>query len=146
VPILFYDPKQKVIGAAHSGWAGTISKIARNTIDTMIKKYSSKPEDIIVSIGPAIGPCCYEVKLDVVEKVQTNLNKDKEKIIITRNNKYYFDLCKANKLQLLSSGIPEENIEIAGVCTKCNNHLFFSARKAKKTGRFGAGIMLRKQR
>jgi YfiH family protein len=141
-PILFYDPKQKAIGVAHAGWSGTVNRIVGNTVNAMIKKYSSTPKDIIVGIGPTIGPCCYEVRLDVVEKVQKNLGNNKE-IIIARNNKYYLNLWKANKMQLLSSGIAEENIEVAEICTKCNESVFFSARANKGgTGRFGVGIMM----
>lgn len=143
VPVLFYDPEQKVIGIAHAGWGGTITKVAENTISVMAKEYNSVSEDVIVGIGPSIGPCCYEVKLDVVEKVQKNLGNNEE-IITVRSNKYYLDLWKANKIQLLNSGVAEENINIAGVCTRCNNHIFFSARASKNnTGRFGAGIMIR---
>jgi len=142
VPILFYDPNKKVIGIAHAGWKGTVSKIARNTVNAMNKNYNSKPKDIIAGIGPAIGPCCYEVKLDVVKKVEKSLDNGKE-IIIVRDGKYYLDLWKANKIQLINSGIAEENIEIAEICTKCNQSIFFSSRASKNAaGRFGAGIMI----
>ena len=142
VPILFYDPNKKVIGIAHAGWKGTVCQIARNTVNAMTEKYNSKPEDIIASIGPAIGPCCYEVKLNVVRKVEKSLDGGKE-IIIVRDSKYYLDLWKANKIQLLNSGIAKENVEIAKICTKCNQNIFFSSRANKNaTGRFGAGIMI----
>ena len=142
VPILFYDPNKKVIGVAHAGWKGTVNKIARNTVNAMTENYNSKNEDIIASIGPAIGPCCYEVKLDVVKKVEKSLYGGKE-IIIVRDGKYYLDLWKANKIQLINSGIAEENIEIAKICTKCNQNIFFSARASRNAaGRFGAGIMI----
>jgi hypothetical protein len=143
IPFLFYDPKQKVIGVAHAGWGGTLNEITGNTITAIIKEHNSKPEDIIVGVGPAIGPCCYEVKLDVVEKVRRKLGNNEE-IIIVRDNKYYLDLWKANRMQLLASGVAEENIEPAQTCTKCNERTFFSARAGKgRTGRFGAGIMLK---
>ena len=143
VPILFYDPKKQVIGIAHAGWGGVVNKIAENTVNTMRRRYSSTPEDIIVGIGPSIGPCCYEVKLDVIEKVRRNLNSYNE-VIISMNNKYYLDLWKANKIQLLNSGISKENIELSGICTKCSSNIFFSARAYQgKTGRFGVGIMIR---
>ena len=142
-PILFYDPKQQVIGIAHAGWGGTVNKIAGHTVNAMFKQYGSMPKDIIVGIGPSIGPCCYEVKLDVIEKVQRNLDSN-NKVIISIYNKYYLDLWKANKIQLLNSGISKENIELSGICTKCSSNIFFSARTNKgKTGRFGAGIMIK---
>lgn len=141
--IFLYDPEHRAIGIAHSGWSGTVNKIAENTVRAMIKEYGSAPEDIIIGLGPSIGPCCYEIKLDAVEKIQDNLANDKE-IILQRDNKYYLDLGKANKMQLLTSGIAEENIEMAGICTRCNEDIFFSARAHQgRTGRFGAGMMIR---
>lgn len=140
-PILFYDPQQKAIAIAHAGWSGTVNKIVENTINTMVREYNSVPENIIVGIGPSIGPCCYDVKSDVVEKVQRKLDNSEE-IIVYRNKKYYLDLWKANEFQLLNSGVREENIEVARVCIQCNRKVFFSARANRgKTGRFGAGIM-----
>ncbi|MBI3520277.1 MAG: laccase domain-containing protein, partial [Bacteroidetes bacterium] len=32
-PVLFHDEKNKVIGAAHCGWRGTLTRIVKNTID-----------------------------------------------------------------------------------------------------------------
>jgi len=131
-PILFYDPQQKAIAIAHAGWSGTVNKIVENTINTMVREYNSVPENIIVGIGPSIGPCCYDVKSDVVEKVQRKLDNSEE-IIVYRNKKYYLDLWKANEFQLLNSGVREENIEVARVCTQCNRKVFFSARANRGT-------------
>ena len=136
VPMLFFDPEKKVIAAAHAGWRGTVHKIAENVIKNLIEEYGSNPKNILVGIGPAIGPCCYEIGLEVVEKAP-------EEFISKRNNTYYLDLWKANKKQLLDSGIPAINIESAEICTKCHSDVFFSARAERgPTGRFGAGIRL----
>lgn len=54
MPISFYDPAQKVIGIAHSGWKGTIQDISKNILRTMSEKYGSQLSDIRVSIGPSI--------------------------------------------------------------------------------------------
>ena len=142
VPLLFYDPIKKVVGAAHAGWRGTVLQIARHTIDTMARKYRSDPADIYVGIGPSIGPCCYEVGHEVVHEVTKNLNNAK-KLIKAENGHTFFDLWEANKQQLIGSGIPSSNIEVAGICTHCNSDTFFSSRAGKGiTGRFAAGIMI----
>jgi YfiH family protein len=41
VPILLFDPHKKVVGIAHAGWKGTISKIVFNAVQTMSKQYGS---------------------------------------------------------------------------------------------------------
>ncbi|MFH1709474.1 MAG: peptidoglycan editing factor PgeF [bacterium] len=142
VPLLFYDPKQKVIAAAHAGWRGTTLNMAHNTVSTMVKRYKSDPRHIYVGIGPSIGPCCYEVGHEVVREAANNL-KDASGLIKARDGKNYFDMWEANKRQLTALGIPESNIEVSKICTHCESDTFFSSRAgAGVTGRFGAGIML----
>jgi hypothetical protein len=136
VPILLYDPVQKVIGAVHAGWRGTVLNIVQNTVNSMTKTFRSDPKNIYAGIGPSIGPCCYEVGNEVI-------NEAPKEFIITRDGKSYFDLWDANRKQLLNTGIPSANIELAGICTMENSDQFFSSRADHGvTGRFGAGIMI----
>lgn len=64
-PILFFDPKEKVVGNIHSGWRGTVQKIGKKGLEKLIKNYGSKPENIICCLGPCIGKCHFEVGEDV---------------------------------------------------------------------------------
>ena len=142
VPLLFYDPMQRVIAAAHAGWRGTALKIAQNTVNTMVKRYKSDPRYIYVGIGPSIGPCCYEVGHEVIQEMARNL-KNSKGLIISRDGKMHLDLWEANKRQLIEAGLSASNIETAGICTHCNKETFFSSRAGKGiTGRFGAGIKI----
>jgi len=142
VPILFYDTKKHVIGAAHSGWKGTTMKIAQKTVLKMQDTYGSEVEDIIIGIGPSISVKNYEIGKNVLDAGKNafgtieNYFRHNEK-----TNKYHFDLWYANKQQLIDIGIKSKNIEISNMCTY-DNFDFFSARK-KDTSRFGAGIMLK---
>lgn len=143
VSILFYDPVKQVIGAAHAGWRGTVDKIASLTVLKMQETYGCNPTDILVGIGPSIGPCCYNVGSDVIDSAMNAFGTTDRFIRCGANFMPHFDLWYANKYQLLQSGIPEAHIEIAGICTMCESHNFFSSRVGKGvTGRFGAGIML----
>lgn len=143
VPILFYDPVKKAIGAAHAGWKGTVAKIPAEVVKSFIVEFGSNPKDLVVGIGPSIGSCCYEVGEEVVAMVQDSFGSTDD--LILKNEKFLkpvFDLWKANYKTLVEVGVRPENIEVSGMCTKCNNNLFFSAR-AGDLGRFGAGIMIR---
>lgn len=143
VPILFFDPIKKIIGAAHAGWKGTVSKIPSEMIKTFASEFNSNPADIVVGIGPSIGSCCYEVGVEVVELVREAFGTTDG--LILENYKFtkpVFDLWEANRRTLVESGIKPENIELAGLCTKCHSNFFFSARTGDK-GRFGAGIILK---
>ncbi|UCD94799.1 MAG: peptidoglycan editing factor PgeF [Candidatus Zixiibacteriota bacterium] len=142
-PVLCFDPEEKVIGIAHAGWRGTVKAVTANLINSFKEKLGCLPENIIAGIGPSIGPCCYEVGPEVIEEVEKNLG---EGLIseVSSDGKGYFDLREANRRQLIETGVSEKNIEIADKCTHCYPDLFFSYRHhGKKSGRIGAGIMLR---
>ena len=142
VPILFYDPVKEVVGAAHAGWRGTVKGIAMETVRMMREKFSCKPEEIKVGIGPSIGPENYEVDMPVYNAFSEAFSYSPKLFKPNKiNGRFMLDLWKANQLQLLSVGIKDENIEIANICTFENNELFFSARKGD-SGRFAAGIMM----
>lgn len=143
VPLLFFDLKKKVIGVAHAGWRGTVRMIAQNMVKVLKEKFNCLPDDILVGIGPSIGPCCYEVGSEVVVQTGEASQHKRKYIYETPDGKHYFNLWEANKMQLVQAGIPEKNMEIAGMCTYCNHTHFFSYRyQQRETGRFGVGIML----
>lgn len=144
VPVLLFDPNKKVIAAIHAGWRGTVSKIVLKTVARMTEKYGCKATDILAGIGPSIHMHAYEVGPEVVDIVRSNFNNSPAllKPSLTEG-KAYFDLWEANKTVLMESGIPEENIEVMGLCTFEHADLFFSARRdGADTGRMVSGIRL----
>lgn len=142
VPVLLYDPANKVIGAVHSGWRGTVKKVTTLAVGKMIQEYGTNPSDLVVGIGPSIGPDSYEVGQDVIQLVKEEF-PDVELVKMKSTEKGMLDLWKAQVYQLTSLGVPEENIEVSGVDTFTNVDLFFSNRRQNPTGRFAAGMMLR---
>ncbi len=144
VPILFLDFRKKIIGVVHAGWKGTLRMVTKNTVNVFMGEFSSSSDDIIVGMGPSIGPCCYIVGSEIINQVRKVHNNKREYINEIIKSDKYLDLWNANKIQLMEMGIPEKNIEIARICTFCNHTTFFSYRSlGGETGRFGAGIMLR---
>lgn len=148
VPILFFDPQKNAIGIAHAGWRGTLELIAQKSVKALQENFGSQPADIIAGIGPSIGPCCYEVGPEVIAQVENVFQTTGDFLELkhedrkTTNGEGYLDLWEANKRQLIQAGILHENIEVAGICTRCNADIFFSVRHQKgKTGRFAAGII-----
>jgi len=61
VPILLFDPEQKVVAAIHAGWRGTVSKIVEKTVRQMTEIFGCDPSDIVAGIGPSIHIHAYEV-------------------------------------------------------------------------------------
>ena len=145
VPMLFFDPTRRAVGVAHAGWRGTLQSVAANTVTTMEKAFGSSPANIVVGIGPSIGPCCFRVGPEVISQVESVLNGSNDYILNeSKEGVGYLDLWKANLEGLLHAGIERKNIEIAERCTCHEPDLFFSYRNQKgDTGRFAAGITLR---
>lgn len=133
VPIVLIDKNKKIIANVHAGWRGTYSQIVVKTIKSMLKKFKSNPEDIHCIIGPAIGPCCYEVSKELVDKFNTIVTNKNCKFYIIKEDKFYIDLPKINSYLLEKSGIKKENINNLKICTSCQNDRFFSYRKDNKT-------------
>jgi len=145
VPLLLCDPEKGVIGVVHAGWKGTLQGIAGKTVTVLHDAFGCTPGSLLVGIGPSIGPCCYEVGPDVASKIEHVFGTTRDRLCkISPRGKIHFDLWKANRTQLLESGIPDQQIETAAVCTCHHPDRFYSHRFEKgQTGRFGAGIMIR---
>ena len=128
-PLYFADPEKKVIALAHAGWRGTVEKIAEATVNVMCEKYGCDPTDIVAVVGPAIGPCCYEVDTPVYERF-ASLTELKP-AYFTRtlgHGKHIVDLKETNRRMMLEAGLMSINITISDVCTKCNSGLLYSHR------------------
>lgn len=134
--IFIYDRRTPAIGLVHAGWRGSRDHILGKTVKLMQEKFNSQVKDLSVSFGPAIGSCCYAVREDFSDFSPRDL--------IKRNNRYYLDLPRINKRQLLDSGVKEKNIFDPQICTSCRNGEFFSYRKeGKACGRMMSVMMLK---
>lgn len=144
VPILFYDEKNNALAAAHAGWKGTVKHIGAKTLKMMSKKYGTNPKDVVIGIAPCISAEAFEVGDEVGEafaKAGFVLSDISARNATT--NKLHIDLRIANKLDLMTEGVREENIEIANLCTFSNAELFFSARRQTiHSGRMVTGGLL----
>ena len=52
VPLFFADPVHRAVGLSHSGWRGTVSDIAGETVKVMQERYGTNPADLLGAIGP----------------------------------------------------------------------------------------------
>lgn len=141
VPVLLYDPQRKVIAAIHAGWRGTVQNIVVETISRMTAIFGSQPSDLFAAIGPSIGPGIYEVGREVWDLFPSEFYRTGHP---SRPDKRLLDLWKANHHQLMGTGIPSFQIEIARICTFSDPVRFYSARRdGAQTGRMGTGIMMK---
>ena len=141
VPLYFIDEANHAIGLAHSGWRGTVDRIAWSMIDAMKEAYGTKPEDLRVAIGPCICGDCYEVGAELRDaflkdfsgeiEFQTGIKFEEICRDGVKEGKYQLDLRLANLQSFLKAGVPREQIEVADICTCCNPELIFSHRYTK---------------
>lgn len=143
VPLLLYDPHQKVAALVHAGWKGTLAQISLKTVTVLAKEYHCQPHHLHAAIGPSVGPCCYHVNSTVAQCVEKELPRADHYLRESPDGVMFFDLWLANRRQLEDAGVKGEHIYCTHLCTSCHVDMFFSHRKEKGlTGRFGAIIGL----
>ena len=146
--LLFVDPgtatRRPAVGVAHAGWRGTVADVAGRTIAAMTDAFGTPPQELLVSVGPAIGTCCYKVGPEVIGAWRELAGPDWE-VAVRQADGAYFSLRNANTLLLRQAGVLPEHIEESTVCTQCddNGNRWFSHRgQGPTTGRFGALITI----
>lgn len=132
---LFYDPTKKVVGNVHCGWRGNVANIYGEAVRAMVERYGCSPADILACISPSLGPCHAQF---------VNYRKELPPSFI----KYqivpeYFDFWAIAEEQLTDVGVLPHHIEIAEICTYCNEEDCYSYRREKIGGRHGTVIALR---
>ncbi len=127
VPVLLVDPVHRVVGAVHSGWRGTVGKITANAVEKMVALGASR-ETLYAAIGPAIGPCCFEVGPEVQAEFEKVFGAGLPPVPSSREGHFMVDLWTANEQVLLGAGVAKERIFTAKICTFCNNSDYFSHR------------------
>jgi YfiH family protein len=126
-PLVLSAPR--AVGAVHCGWRGTSSGIVTRALESLCDLAETTPAGVSAAVGPAIGPCCYEVGEEVqiaFERRGLGAALDGTKV----------DLAAAIALELTAAGVDRASIARTGICTSCNPELFFSHRRDRGvTGR-----------
>jgi len=133
-PAIFYDPLHHAVAAVHCGWRGSVQNIYARAIEVMEREYGSHPSDLIVCIGPSIGPCHAEFV-----NYRQELPEEFWSFQIEPN---HFDFWAISRKQLEDAGVPSGQIEIAQRCTYSEPDHFFSYRRDKRTGRNATVVVL----
>lgn len=106
-PILFADPKARVIGAAHAGWKGALGGVLENTIAEM-EKLGAHRSDIIAAVGPLIRQPSYEVGAEFVARF---------KEADVSNGKFFAASARAGHAMFDLAGYIAHRLEAAGIRT-----------------------------
>jgi len=143
VPILLVSPKKRVVAAIHAGWKGTARNLAGRVVSTLCERFGADPGDLLAVIGPAIGPCCYEVDDPVVSSLAVRRDDGAVCRPSVFRGRWMIDLPRINEGQLGQAGLNPSCISRMDFCTACLPDLFFSHRRDRgRTGRQVSFIML----
>ena len=146
VPLYFADLAHKAIGLSHSGWRGTVGRMGEQTLKAMEEAFGTKPQDVIAAVGPSICGDCFEVGPEVVAEFANAFSNDQMKQICHAGNgdRSYLNLWQANRIILEEAGVPEQNISVTNLCTRCNPDLLYSHRiMGAQRGNLAAILMIR---
>lgn len=140
-PLLLADPETRSVAAVHAGWRGAAAGIAAEAVRVMAGVLGARPRAILAAIGPAIGPCCYEVGPEVADAVPAEARAG---VLRRRDARFCLDLAGLNAWWLREAGVPPQNISTAGECTACRPDRYQSHRRqGGRAGRMMAVIARR---
>lgn len=111
------------IAAVHAGWRGVVAGVVASALG----QFRESPANLQAWIGPAIGPCCYEVGRDVAAEVSSASSP----VVVSwprgHVRRPHLDLALAVAVQLERLGVT--SIERVPDCTRCREHLLWSYRR-----------------
>ena len=138
LPILMADTRNRAVAAVHAGWRGTLLEIVPKTIEAMKDQFSTRPDDLVIAIGPGIGACCFEVGPEVASQFSARFP---ERSDLDRRAK--IDLVETNLRLLGRNDGSMRQIATSGQCTCCRTDLFHSYRRdLDQAGRMVSTIRL----
>lgn len=125
------DPVRRVVGVAHAGWRGLAAGVLEATLAAMEATWGADPGDCVAWLGPAIGPCCYEVGPEVAGLFPDSVRPTGDRALL--------DLRDAAARSLTRAGLPASGLEHLALCTCCHEDLCFSHRRTVREGHASTG-------
>lgn len=142
-PVWIVDPPHKTIALLHAGWRGVAAGIIENAVQALAAA-GAYADDLHAAIGPHIGPCCFEVGPEVIEKFQddpgavappTGLVVERKRV-----DSAALDLSASIVHRLGLVGVAPARADAASTCTRCHPELFHSYRRNGTGGPLMAAI------
>ncbi|WP_380184036.1 polyphenol oxidase family protein [Kalamiella sp. sgz302252] len=135
LPVLIADDRQKQVAAVHAGLNGALKGVLINAIRLLCER-GATPQSLYIAIGPAIGPCCYELGKDRIEAMRQDDPHSLSSLLawspqqssnqqalraqaIGTTQGVWFDLPLLAKRMAMREGVPEAQIELSQICTYC---------------------------
>jgi YfiH family protein len=136
LPALFCNRAGTQVAAAHAGWRG----LAAGVLEATVKRFADAPSEILVWLGPAIGPQAFEVGSEVREAFLATHPQTVEAFLPSANaGKYMADIYQLARLRLAAHGV---TAVYGGGLSTFNDERFFSYRRGARTGRFASLVWI----
>lgn len=136
LPALFCDRAGTRVAAAHAGWRG----LAGGVLEATVQALDVAPHELLVWLGPAIGPAAFEVGSEVREAfVQQHAEAVSAFVPSANAGKFMADIYQLARIRLAAIGVTA--VSGGGLCTY-NDPRFYSYRRNARTGRFASLIWL----
>ncbi|MFT4862464.1 MAG: YfiH family protein [Pseudohongiellaceae bacterium] len=138
LPVFITNQEGSEVAIAHCGWRG----LAGGVLDNTLAEFKSQPDQLLVYLGPAIGPCHFEVGEDVKAAFSVSMPKATVDTLFAPkgHDKYLADIYGLAKAKLHELGV--SNHFGGEACTVCDSERFFSFRRDGVTGRMANFICL----
>lgn len=136
LPVLFCNRQGTVVAAAHAGWRGLLAGVLESTLAAM----HCPPGEVMVWLGPAIGPDNFEVGDEVRSAFVAHDAAAGEAFRPQAGGKWLADLYALARRRLNAAGVVA--IHGGGLCTVADAGRFFSYRRDGVTGRMASLIWL----
>jgi YfiH family protein len=136
LPALFCDRAGSRVAAAHAGWRG----LAAGVLEATVAALACAPEDLLVWLGPAIGPQAFEVGSEVRDAFVASHPQAASAFVASVNSgRLMADIYQLARIRLAACGVTA--VYGGGFCTHSDPR-FYSYRRASRTGRFASLIWL----
>ena len=137
LPLLLCDKAGTQVAAVHAGWRGLCDGVIEATIHTF-----ANPSEILVWLGPAIGPQHFEVGSEVREAfiLQDPQAELAFQPSLDTDSKWLANLYVLAKQRLAAQGV--NNVYGGDYCTYEDAQRFFSYRRDGVTGRMASVIWM----
>lgn len=136
VPVLFYDAKARVIGAAHAGWKGALAGVTDNVIGAM-EKLGADRDNIACAIGPCIAQASYEVDAAFRDRFLEADAANDRFFAAGRPGHFQFDIEDYVAARLQGAGI--SRVDKLGLDTYADEDRYYSYRRSCHCGEAGYG-------
>ena len=138
LPVLLCDDQARSVAAVHAGWRGMAAGIIQSAVRVLRQELKRPEARLLAYLGPAIGPCHFEVGPEVLAAMSAGLPGALSAFRPGPDGRAHADLFALARQCLASEGV--EAVYGGGACTYCDAQRFFSYRRDRVTGRQGAMI------